>query len=256
MLKDKKGVELELTHINKNEKKRIIDLVAREIMVNVFVNRENITTLSCSPGNLKYLTAGFLYSLGIIKNRQDIISIKIGKKSVYFEINQSLFTNAFRNRVSSPSQISKLILKTQKFTNDKNRIRIKNDVIYTLLSAMQEKAGFFKLSGGVHSCGLADPGGQMVLFCEDISRYNTIDRILGEALLKGIDTENKVILTTCRITAGIMQKIIIGRVPVVISRSAVTDYAIKLAERFSVTLIGFTRGERMNVYNLPERIEN
>jgi FdhD protein len=119
---------------------------------------------------------------------------------------------------------------------------------------MQERAVFFKLTGGVHSCALADKNGSIILFSEDISRYNTIDKILGEAFVNDISTEDKIILTSCRITSGILRKIITGKVSLIISRAAPTDRTIELAERAGVTLIGFVRGERMNIYSHPQRI--
>ncbi len=120
---------------------------------------------------------------------------------------------------------------------------------------MQERAELFKLTGGAHSCALADKQGSIILFTEDISRYNTIDKILGEAFLKNIFREDKIILTSCRITLDILIKIAFGRVPIIISRAAPTDQAIDLAQRIGITLVGFVRGERMNIYTHPERIE-
>ncbi|HOF02766.1 MAG TPA: formate dehydrogenase accessory sulfurtransferase FdhD [Atribacterota bacterium] len=251
MLKDKKGVEQELIQINHGEQKKVIDLVAKEIAVGIFVNQKKIVNLNSSPGNLKYLATGFLYSIGLLKDKRDIISLKTIGKAVYFQINNP----------ESPAGILDLTGQFRPITpvyrkcNTKNKtLKLDTSTIYSLLVLMQEKAEFFKISGGVHSCGLANHAGRLLLFCEDISRYNTIDRILGEAILKDIDTKNKVMLTSCRITAGIMHKIIKGNVPIVISRSAVTDCAIQLAERYGVTLIGFARGERMNIYTHPERI--
>mgnify|MGYP000265123873 FL=1 len=133
--------------------------------------------------------------------------------------------------------------------------KIKSNQVFKLISKMQERAVFFKLTGGVHSCALVDKNGSIILFCEDISRYNTIDKILGEAFVKDISTEDKIILTSCRITSGILKKIIAGKLPIVISRAAPTDRAIELAKRVGVTLAGFVRGERMNIYTHPQRIE-
>ena len=134
-------------------------------------------------------------------------------------------------------------------------LKINSNLVYSLISEMQERAGLFKLTGGVHSCALADKHGSIILFSEDISRYNTIDKIFGETFVKGITTENKIMLTSCRITSGILKKIIIGKLSIVISRAAPTDLAIKLAEKVGITLVGFVRGERMNIYTHPQRIE-
>ena len=255
-LKNKKGIEIELIQFSKDEKKRIIDLVSREVVINIFVNQKNIGTLNCSPGNLKYLAAGFIYSLGLIKSKQDIISTKIDKKSVFFELSNSLSSELVLSNTTLPSRFNPAMQQTDRAVDLKDRYKIHSKTIFNLLTVMQERAVFFKVSGGVHSCGLAELAGQLVLFCEDIGRYNTIDRIIGEAIFKGIDVVQKVMLTSCRITGGIMQKIVMGNVPIVISKSAVTDYAVRQAESFGITLVGFARGERMNIYTHPERIES
>ena len=78
---------------------------------------------------------------------------------------------------------------------------------------------------------------------------------MGEAFVNDINTEDKIILTSCRITSGILKKIIIGKLPMIISRAAPTDLAIKLAKRMGITLVGFVREERMNIYTHPQRIQ-
>jgi FdhD protein len=256
MLTNNKGAETEIIQVNKYERNKVIDLVAKEETLNVYVNQKYIVTLNCSPGNLKYLATGFLYSAGIVKDKREIISTKTGKKGIYFQINNSLFLPDKIYSANLINQIKQTVSGKREPLSVDNSSKLNISTIYLLITLMQEKAEFFKLSGGVHSCGLADHNGCIVLFCEDISRYNTIDRILGEALLKNINTDDKIILTSCRITSGIMQKIIKGNIPIVISRSAPTDYAIQLADKQGVTLIGFARGERMNIYTYPERINN
>ena len=123
------------------------------------------------------------------------------------------------------------------------------------MHTMQEKAKLFKLTGGVHSCALADKQGSITLFTEDISRYNTIDKILGEVFLKDIPREDAIILTSCRITSDILIKIAFGKIPIIVSRAAPTDKAVELAKKLGITLIGFVRERGMNIYTYPERIE-
>ncbi len=78
---------------------------------------------------------------------------------------------------------------------------------------------------------------------------------MGETFVRGITTEDKIILTSCRITSDILTKIAVGRVPIIISRAAPTDWAVELAQKIGITLVGFVRGKRMNIYTHPQRIE-
>jgi len=255
---EERGVKVNLTRIKGNKREEISDLVARETTFTILLNKKKLVALNCSPEKYKYLGLGFLYTSGILQKKEGIISLDINEKQGLMDIkikgvslssediiNSNLWIGSYQQ--SEEQKETPLSIDTS--------LKISSNLVYSLISKMQERAGFFKLTGGVHSCALADKSGSIILFCEDISRYNTIDKILGEAFINDIATENKIILTSCRITSGILRKIIIGKLPMVISRAAPIDRAIELAKKVGVTLVGFARGERMNVYTYPQRIE-
>ncbi len=256
MSRNRKEKEIEIIRVTEKEQEKVTDLVAKEIFINIYVNQNFLVSLSCSPGNLKYLATGYLYSTGIVKDKKEIISITSRGKSLYFQIYNPLFFQKEMGSLNLMPVNKQKLLEPRRSLSVQNNSKININTIFSLMSHMEERAIFFKLTGAVHSCGLADANGSILLFHEDLSRYNTIDRILGEAFLKNMPTGDKIILTSCRITTGIIGKIIVGDIPIVISRAAPTDYAIKLAERRGITLIGFTRGKRMNVYSHSERIIN
>jgi FdhD protein len=255
---EEKGTEVNLTRIKGNKREEISDLVAKETTFTILLNKKKLVNLNCSPEKYEYLGLGFLYTSGILQKKEDIISLDINEKQGLMDIkikgvslspediiNSNLWIGSYRQ--SKEQKKAPLSIDTS--------LKINSNLVYSLISEMQGRANFFKLTGGVHSCALADKNGSIILFSEDISRYNTIDKILGEAFVNDITTEDKIILTSCRITSGILKKIIIGKLPIVISRAAPTDLAIKLAKKVGITLVGFVRGERMNIYTHPERIE-
>jgi len=255
---EEKGVEVNLTRIKGNKREKISDLVVRETTFTVLLNKKKLVTLNCSPEKYKYLGLGFLYTAGILQKKEDIISLDINEKQDLMDIEIKGVSLSSEDIINSNLWIgSYQQLEGQGETplSVDASLKIGSNLIYYLISEMQERANFFKLTGGVHSCALVDKNGSIILFSEDISRYNTIDKILGEAFVKDISTEDKIILTSCRITSGIIKKIIAGKLPIVISRAAPTDRAIELAKRVGVTLAGFVRGERMNIYTHPQRIE-
>jgi FdhD protein len=255
LLINNKGVKISIVRLEENHKREVPDLVAREKELTIIVNQKKLITLNCSPGNYKYLGVGFLFTTGILLNKQDIISIKTNRKSIDIEVkNPSWLLRELSNISSIVENQPKDYKLSKSHSKVPNSTKVSYRIIYKLINEMQEKASLFKLTGGVHSCALADTYGTILLFSEDISRYNTIDRILGEALLKDINSNDKVMLTSCRITSGIIKKIINGNIPIVISRAAVTDSAVRMADLYCITLIGFTRGKRMNIYSHPERI--
>ena len=255
---EEKGAEVNLTRIKGNKREEISDLVARETTFTILLNKKKLVTLNCSPEKYKFLGLGFLYTSGILQKKEDIISLDINRKQGLMDIKikgvslsseDIVNSNLWIRSYQQPEEQEKTPLSID------TSLKISSSLVYSLISEMQERANFFKLTGGVHSCALADKSGSIVLFSEDISRYNTIDKIVGEAFVNDITTEDKIILTSCRITSGILRKIVIGKLSMVISRAAPTDLAIKLAKRVGITLVGFVRGERMNVYTHPERIE-
>ena len=255
---EEKGTEVNLTRIKGNKREEISDLIARETTFIILLNKKKLVTLNCSPEKYKYLGLGFLYTSGILQKKEDIISLDINEKQGLMDIKIKGVSLSSENIINSNLWIGSYQQPEEQGEaplSIDTSLKISSSLVYSLISEMQERAGFFKLTGGVHSCALADKQGSIILFTEDISRYNTIDKILGEAFTGDITTEDKIILTSCRITLGILRKIIIGKLSIVISRAAPTDLAIKLAKRVGITLVGFVRGERMNIYTHPERIE-
>jgi len=255
---EERGVKVNLIRVRGNKKEKVSDLVVRETAFTILLNKKKLVTLNCSPEKYKFLGLGFLYTSGILQKKEDIISLDITEKQVLMDIkikgisllsgditNSNLWIGSYQQ--SEEQKETSLSIDTP--------LKINSNLVYSLISEMQERAGLFKLTGGVHSCALADKHGSIILFSEDISRYNTIDKIFGETFVKGITTEDKIMLTSCRITSGILKKIIFGKLSIVISRAATTDLAIKLAKRVGITLVGFARGEGMNIYTHPERIE-
>ena len=255
----KKGAEVNLTQIKGDKREEISDLVAKETTFTILLNKKKLVDLNCSPEKYKYLGLGFLYTSGVLQKKEDIISLDINEKQGLMDIKIKGVSLSSEDIINSnlwigSYQQSEEQKETPLLSIDTS-LKISSNLVYSLISEMQGRANFFKLTGGVHSCALVNKQGSIILFSEDISRYNTIDKILGGAFVNDITTEGKIILTSCRITSGILRKIIIGKLPIVISRAAPTDLAIKLAKKVGITLVGFVRGKRMNIYTHPERIE-
>ena len=258
MKKDLKYKKVDINRVKNNEREEISDIVVRESNLAIFLNGKKLVTLKGSPENYDYLGIGFLYTSGILQKKEDISSIVVDKeektirikaKNIYSPLEGSLRNSLIPRRSNIEEKLLSKLLPIKCF------FKVKGGIIFTLMRTMQEKAELFKLTGGVHSCALADKQGSIILFTEDVSRYNTIDKILGEAFLKDIPRGNALILTSCRITSDILIKIAFGEIPIIISRAAPTDKAVELAKKTGITLVGFVRGERMNIYTYPERVE-
>jgi FdhD protein len=122
-----------------------------------------------------------------------------------------------------------------------------------LISLLEEKSVTFRRTGGVHSAALADSNGLIARY-EDVGRHNAVDKSLGYALLNQIDPNDKILVLSGRIASEILLKAARSRIPMFLSRSAPTYLAVELANKLGITVVGFARGEQLNVYSYMERV--
>ena len=125
--------------------------------------------------------------------------------------------------------------------------------VLSLIQQHFDHSELFHETGAVHSAGLCDPS-TILSYYEDIGRHNALDKLAGDILLKGINTQNKIATVSCRMSLEIIGKIIKTGIPIVISNAAPTLSAVKLAHRAGLTVIGFARNNRFNVYTHEKRI--
>ena len=125
--------------------------------------------------------------------------------------------------------------------------------VFTLLKEFHHRSQIYRTTGGVHSAALCDAK-SILVFNEDIGRHNAIDKIFGECIFRDIPTDDRIIITSGRISSEILLKVAKRNIPLLISKSAPTDLGVRLANDLGVTLIGFVRGERMNVYTNGWRV--
>lgn len=252
---------LQIIKIQDNKKEKLEDIVVREYPLTIFLNNRELVTLLCTPSELKELTIGFLSSEGFIKSKEDIENIffEKNKKIVKIEIRDknSISEELFRKRsLTSGCGRGTIFYNTMDFLTTEildSESKISAGKILELNKEFQNKSETFKLTGGVHSAALTNSD-RIIFFSEDIGRHNAIDKIFGKVTLKEISTSNKIVFTSGRISSEILIKVAKRKVPILVSRSAPTDLAINLGKKLNITLIGFLRGKRMNIYSGEKRI--
>jgi FdhD protein len=121
------------------------------------------------------------------------------------------------------------------------------------MKQLLERMELYRHSGGVHASALADTKNLLVV-TEDIGRHNTLDKIQGECLLKGLSTKERLLLSTGRISSEMLLKAARMQVPVVVSRHSPSETAISLARELGIALVGYARGNRLMVYSHSERL--
>ncbi len=238
-----------------------IDAVASELPVRLIVNNEQLVTLLCTPAELEALAVGFLLTEGILTQKSSIRKIEVDETApaVRMELDDLPrdLASLFEKRTIS-SGCGKGITFTSYRSGSESRIPVSGTLlsagdIRSLLKTFRTISSLYLETGGVHSAALSD-GKEILFFSEDIGRHNAVDKLIGKAFLQGVPVQNKILITSGRVTSEIVTKAGRNRFPMVISRAAPSCMAISYAEDMGITLIGFARGERMNIYTWPNRI--
>ncbi|WP_427340716.1 formate dehydrogenase accessory sulfurtransferase FdhD [Caloranaerobacter sp. DY30410] len=252
----------EILRIKGEKIKNDTDIIVVEYPFTIFVNDEEFVTLLCSPKSLKYLAIGFLHSEGVINKKEDIVSITIdednGHAYIYTKDKNILAKKLYGKRTITTGcgkgTIFYNVMDSFKSKSIKENISVNKENIIKLIRIFNKKSELFASTGGVHSCALCQED-KIILFEEDIGRHNALDKILGRALLDNIGLKDKMIFTSGRISSEILIKVAKRQIPVLISRSAPTSLAVDIARKLNIVLIGFARGEKMNIYsNFPSLI--
>jgi len=240
------------------------DLVVEEVPLTIYLNGQELVTMLCSPGEERYLVLGFLVSEGMIDGPGDLSQMKL-------DLDQGL---AWVETTVIKPQAGKMFLKRCLtaccgkgrvgfyYANDARVTnRVESDLRLTVAEVLSYQVALdgvsesFHLTGGVHGGALA-AGGRLVRHSQDIGRHNVFDKLYGYCLDNHVATNDKVIVFTGRVSSEIVLKVSKMSVPVIIARSAPTSLALGLAEELGITVIGFARGDRLNVYTYPERLSN
>ncbi len=263
---------VKITRIKKDEKVEEQDTVLVESPIDLHVNSEPLVNIICLPNDLKELAVGFLFSVGIINSIEDIKEIIVEEleNKINVELKDSIefvlesldlnpvsrvidttcgISSPWRNLIKETLDDSKEAIKTQ------DDVRIKADIIFNSIKVMQKHTILYRETGGCHGAAIFDFKGNLLGCKEDIGRHNAIDKVIGDLLLKKHDFKDIFLASTGRLTGDSVLKAIRAKIPIVISLSAAIESGIRLSFSYGITLVGFVRGARMNIYTHSNRIE-
>lgn len=253
----KASYQAPVLRISDGVEKEIIDTIATEIAFTLKVNDQVLVSLLCSPAELEAMAVGFLLSEGIIAERESLEEVRIDEENS--EVNVRLNGGPRDwSELFSKKTITSGCGQGVTFSNAdtlatlprRPPIRMSCEQIFELLRRFGRSSELYQQTGGVHSAALATVD-EIILFAEDIGRHNAVDKLIGKAFLAGIALEDKLLLSSGRISGEIMTKVIRNRIPVLITRTAPTCMSIAHAEEHGVTMVGFARGRRLNIYTHP-----
>jgi formate dehydrogenase accessory protein FdhD len=134
-------------------------------------------------------------------------------------------------------------------------LHVEAQVIADSVNHLNSVAETFRKTGGVHVAAICRSDGNLVVFAEDVGRHNAVDKVIGMCALNKTDFGKCFLALSGRLTGDIVLKAARVGIPIIASLAAAIDSGIALAKEVDLTLIGFVRGRRMNIYNFPERID-
>lgn len=243
-----------IVRVKQNEAIELDDSLAVEKKIKVYVNNEEVVSLSASPVQIKELVVGFLMTEDILKGDwcPEKITIDEDGKDIKARVELEGHVSFEGKTITSGCMSSVSFLSDVKVTINDN-LKISQNSIFRLFKEFQQRSTLYRTTGCIHAAALADEN-EILYIAEDVGRHNAVDKVIGWALLNRVDLKGKIILVSGRISSEMALKTAKWKIPIIVSRTAPTTLAVELAQKANLTLIGFLRGNRFNIYSKPERI--
>jgi len=222
-----------------------------------------------TPGNDESLALGFLFTEGIIKHGNDVQSIHVAEdpsgNALTVQLKSHVTVDLAKLErhfytTSSCGVCGKASLEAvQQQCNielPKTQWKVPSKVLYSLPDSLRNQQANFAQTGGIHGCALFDLDGNFILSAEDVGRHNALDKLIGHCILSmpTIPLCNHILMLSGRISFELVQKAAMAGIRFIAAVGAPSSLAIDLAEDMGITLVGFLRGERCNIYTHPHRV--
>ncbi|HXG63224.1 MAG TPA: formate dehydrogenase accessory sulfurtransferase FdhD [Planctomycetota bacterium] len=247
------------------------DHLAVEEPLEIRIHDEPVAVTMRTPGDDFALTAGFLYTEGLLHGAREIGSLRYCEKTddphhkniVNFTFASGHKPDLSRLRrnfyaTSSCGICGKAAIEQIKILAkpSASKLKVRLDVIYGLGHSLRKAQTLFEKTGGLHAAGVFDEHGVLHVLHEDVGRHNAVDKAIGHMLIQDrVPLDHHILMVSGRASFEIVQKAVMARVPLVCAVSAPSSLAVETAREFGVTLVGFLREDDFNVYTHAERIE-
>ncbi len=240
--------------ITESHNNTVEDVVADERRLRILINGKEALKMYCSPVMIRELVAGFLTTEGIVNGGwcaermsiqydEDIIVDVPVEGEVHLE--GGAITSGCVGGMTFERPLTDGAIE--------DTLQIEKNQLRDLFRQFQSKSDLYNMTGCIHSAAISD-GGHIIVCAEDIGRHNAVDKVIGYCVLEQISLQDKLILVSGRLSSEMATKCARWGIPIVVSRAAPTALAINIAEKRGITMVGFMRGKRLNIYSHPDRI--
>jgi FdhD protein len=228
-----------------------------ETPVSLTVNGEVWLTFMCTPVHLEAMAVGFLFNEGVIERADEVADVRVCEHgdNVDVWLNRTVEQPKSWRRTSgcSGGMTAVETLARVDVSFDRDQPRFNPESIGNIVDMLFESQELYRETGGVHTSALSD-GERIVFSAEDIGRHNTLDKIAGLCVMNNVFPETRILISTGRISSEMLQKAARLRASILISRTSPSSLSIEMAELYGITLIGYARRHRFNVYSNGQRI--
>jgi FdhD protein len=244
------------------------DLVTHEVGLRIILSdskgEENFALVHTLPTNYDSLIIGLLFTSRLITTPADIVDLKVGNQLAKVSL---AVGSEFREKLNAMRPTARLVMglcgpeegalgtwRACDVPAIKTTFMVSPSIVQNAIQRMSKDMDLYRRTGGTHGAALADIDGNLVQVAEDVGRHNAVDRVIGKALQHNLALSDLVLVCSGRLTGDLVLKAAVARIPVVASISAAVSSGIELAEAAGITLVGFVRGARMNIYTHPDRV--
>lgn len=236
------------------------DNIVEEQRIAFYLNDTKLLSVMSLPYHQDAHLVGFLMNEGVLESINDILSLEVAQDglSVHMQarINEEKLSHLHKEKTLTTGCCVGVSANfdgeiTQKFIASNMRITLQK--IFQLLDEFNQPSVLFTQTGCVHKAMLVC---EKTLICEDVGRHNAIDKVIGRARLSSLDMRESMLIVSGRLSMEMVIKAAMSDIPIVISRSATTYLGIEAAQLLGITLIGFARGDTLNIYTHSSRVVN
>ncbi|MEO5356076.1 MAG: formate dehydrogenase accessory sulfurtransferase FdhD [Nitrospirae bacterium YQR-1] len=244
----------EIFRVNGKTCEPIIDPIAIEKKLVLRINATEVLAMYCSPLMVKELVVGFIMTEGVIRGSWCVDKMRINHREdieVDIEADGEV---VLEGKAVTSGCIGGVT--TKKVFGDKlntENFSIDGEHVKRLFNEFQSRSTSYNLTGCIHSAAISD-GLEILVMTEDIGRHNAVDKAIGHCIINDIALDDKLMLLSGRLSSEIATKCGKWFIPVVASRTAPTLLSVEIADRLGITMVGFIRGNRFNIYTHPQRI--
>lgn len=256
--------EVRAVRVSPNAREAMDDAVSTEAPLEIRVETRPVSVTMRSPGADEELALGFLWTEGALPSMDAVLTVRCEGDRVdvflrpeiafdYARLSRHVFASSSCGVCGKASV--ELALRTAAPLAPDDGIRVGVSQVLALPQRLRAAQSVFDSTGGLHAAALCDQEGAVVVAREDVGRHNAVDKVIGNRLrMREAPGRAPILMVSGRVSFEIVQKALAARLPIVAAVSAPTSLAVDLAQKSGVTLVGFLRSGRFNLYTHPQRI--